>query len=655
MRTKTRERTNLGKMTGRIKQYRARFIIAGTALLVAIAVAAYLIIPGFFGQNEESPATYVVKKGDLVIKVLESGSLKAQNSLEIRSGVEGQTKIIELVPEGTVITGEDVNKKVLVRLESSALEGKLTQQTIAENNAKAAYEQAIEDYKIQLKQNESDIQAGTLKAKFASMDLKKYLGEKLAEKVLQQTAGTAGNQSSGPAHPGEIDFKSLLSSEDLGGEALQKKRNLESDIDLAKEEVSRAHNKLKWTEQLHAKGYVTGDELEADKLSLKRRKVDLERAHTGLDLFLKYEFPKETEKHLSEYLEAARELERIKARAKSRETQADAARKSKELTHKLELDKLTKIKRQIKNCTIYAPKPGLVIYGSSGGMWWRRAQNPIGRDQTVSENQTIITLPDLSRMSVEVKVHESSVKKVRTKQKAIIKSEAFPDLSLSGEVSRVAEVPDSQVGWLGSDINVYSTEIIIDGINPQLKPGMSVSVEIIVEELHNVLTVPIQAVHARKGHTVCYVLKNGHYEARPVLTGSASETFVQIKEGLEEGETVLLREPRPNERVEDVEPSFRLPEEKPAKNKNKKRDRPGARKPAQDKPDRSAEEDPSRKQEEMMKIMSKLLPKEREKIIQLTQSPGGKNIFKKHKPKMEGMTIDEKVEYIRKHILAQVD
>jgi HlyD family secretion protein len=639
-------------MTGGIKQFRTQSIIAGIVLLVTIAVAAYLIIPGLFGQNAAPPATYVVKRENLIVKVLESGSLKAQNSLEIRSGVEGQTKIIEIVPEGTVITEEDVNKKVLVRLESSALKGRLTQQTIAENNAKAAHEQAIEGYKIQLKQNESDIQAGTLEAKFASMDLKKYLGEKLAGKVLQQTAETAENQSNGSAHLGEIDFKFLLASEDLGGEALQTKRNLESEIDLAKEEVSRAHNKLKWTEQLHAKGYVTGDELEADRLSLKRRKVDLERAHTGLDLFLKYEFPKETEKHLSEYLEAARELERIKARAKSRETQADAARKSKELTHELELADLHKIEQQIKNCTIYAPKPGLVIYGSSGGMWWRRAQNPIGRDQNVSENQTIITLPDLSRMSVDVKVHESSVKKVRTKQKVIIKSEAFPDLSLTGEVSRVAEVPDSQMGWLGSDINVYSTEIIIDGINPQLKPGMSVSVEIIVEKLHNVITVPVQAVHARKGHTVCYVLKSGHYEARPVLMGSASETFVQIREGIEEGEMVLLREPRPNERVEDVKPNFDLPENKATQNKDKKRDRPGTRKPAQDKPDQSAEEDPSRKQyEEMVEIMSKFLPEEREKIIQLMQSPGGENIFKKHKPKMEGMTIDEKIEYIRKHIL----
>ena len=652
MQMKTQERTNPGKMTGRIKLSRMQSIIVGIVLLVATVVAAYLIIRGLSGQNTVPPATYVVKRENLIVKILESGSLKAQDSLEIRSGVEGQTKIIEIVPEGTVITEKDVNKKVLVRLESSALEDKLTQQTIAENNAKASHEQAIEDHKIQLKQNESDIQAGTLKAKFASMDFKKYLGEKLAGKVLQQTAGTAENQSNGPASPGEIDLKSLQSSEDLGGGALQMKRNLESEIDLAKEEVSRAQNKLKWTEQLHAKGYVTGDELEADSLSLKRRKVDLERAHTDLDLFLKYDFPKETEMHLSEYLEAARELERIKSRAKSRETQADAARKSKELTHKLELDKLNKIKQQIKNCTIYAPKPGLVIYGRSGEDWRRRAQNPIGRDQNVSGNQTIITLPDLSRMSVDVKVHESSMKKVRRKQKAIIKSEAFPDLSLTGEVSRVAEVPDSQAGFLGSDINVYSTEIIIDGTNPQLKPGMSVSVEIIAEELYNVITVPVQAIYARKGRTICYVLRAGYYEARPVLMGSASETFVQIREGLEEGETVLLREPRLNERIEDVEASFPPPEEKPAKNKGEKRDRPGTDKPAREKPDQMKEEEPRRKQyEEMMEIMSKLLPEEREKIIQLMQSPEGGNIFEKHGPKMEGMTIDEKVEYIRKHML----
>jgi hypothetical protein len=120
-------------------------------------------------------------------------------------------------------------------------------------------------------------------------------------------------------------------------------------------------------------------------------------------------------------------------------------------------------------------------------------------------------------------------------------------------------VNDSQRGFINPDLKVYSTEVIIEGEYPNLKPGFTAKVTIIAEELKNVLQVPVQGVYVRNNVTVCYVSKGGYYEARPVLMGAAGDNFVQILKGLDVGEKVLLREPLPGETIEDVAPSFAPP------------------------------------------------------------------------------------------------
>jgi len=516
-------------------------IFYGIIAIVALIVIAVVILfgAGRFGSDTRpaDASTYTVKRGDLVISVLESGSLKALNYQDIRSEVEGTTTIITIVPEGTLIGDIDVRqKKILVELDSSALRDKATQQEIVLNQAKSDFDQAEENLNIQLKQNDSDIQSGELKLKFARMDLEKYLGVFLVRALL----------------PGEtVNFEQLVNSRELGGESLQQKRNLLSDIELAKEEGTRAQNKLNWTQELFSKGYVTRDELEADRLSLKRKKVDLERAQTALDLFLKYDFAKESEKLISNRKEAERELERITARARSKEAQTRADREAKKLNYELQLNKFSKLREQIEKCTIRATRPGLVVYGGSDNSW-RRRQEPIEEGATVRERQSLISLPDLSVMAVDVKVIESAVKKVKKEQKAVVRLDAFPDMRLTGYVNKVSVVPDSQVSWLNPDLKVYSTEIIIEGKPADLKPGLTASVEIISETLEDVVFVPVQAVFPYDGQSVCYLVRNGYFEVRSVLLGNASESFVHIQKGVAEGDEVLLREPLPGEDVRAV-------------------------------------------------------------------------------------------------------
>jgi len=260
-------------------------------------------------DSDDGLIFYTAARGDLIIEVVESGSIEASESEIIRSKVEGRTTIISIVPEGTFITEKDIEEgKVLVELDSSALRDKEVKQEISVQGELAKYADAKATHEIRINQNESDLKKGELKAKFARMDIEKYLGAETASLFLE----------------GEVEFKSLLASELLGGEALQKKRELESEIDLAKEEVVRAVVRLDWTGKLFDKGYVTRDDLQADELALKRKQVSREQAETALRLFDRYEFEKEAEKRRSDYEEAVKELERTIAKNRAELSKAEA-------------------------------------------------------------------------------------------------------------------------------------------------------------------------------------------------------------------------------------------------------------------------------------------------------------------------------------------
>lgn len=481
-----------------------KMAVRGALAAVVVVIVGAVLLLGLSGKKEEfaQGSTYMVTRADLPITVIEAGSLKAKRSVEIESQVEGQATIIKIIPEGTFVKKGDV----LVELDSADLEERRTQQEISYEGANASLISARENLEIQKKQNESDIMAGVLKVEFAEKDLKKY----------------------------------------LEGDWPQEIRKMENTIKLAEEELKRATDRLEWTKKLFEKGFVTQNDKEADELAVIRRGIDLEQAKRQKELAEAYDRPMMERKLKADLEEANLALERIRRRADSEIAQRDADLRSKDAQFKLQEERFKKIKEQIENCVIKAPQDGLVVYGSGseGGMRFGRSESEIIEEgATVRYRQTIITLPDVSLMQVETKVHESSIDKVELGQEALVTVDAFPDLRLHGKVTKVAILPDSQSRWLNPDLKIYSTDITLDDGNEKLKPGMSAKVEIVIDRLKNVFFVPIQSVYRKGGKEVCYVLSSSGIEARPITVGLNNETFVEVKEGLKEGEQVLLYPP----------------------------------------------------------------------------------------------------------------
>src|SRR5206468_13067650 len=148
---------------------------------------------------------------------------------------------------------------------------------------------------------------------------------------------------------------------------------------------------------------------------------------------------KTAEESLSKYAEALRELDRARKAAVSKLAQADAKLKSAQGNYNVQIRQTKDFNEQLEKCVMRAKKTGLIVYGGGGAeMYYYGNQEPIREGATVRERQTIITIPDMTKMSVKVKIHESYIKKIKKGQRVRITVDAFPDTILGGEVSKVA-------------------------------------------------------------------------------------------------------------------------------------------------------------------------------------------------------------------------
>jgi RND family efflux transporter MFP subunit len=364
------------------------------------------------------------------------------------------------------------------------------------------------------------------------MDFKKYLGEDIAHEVMEKMVSDPNMNP---------DLTSLIDEPNsLGGEASKRIDTLQDAILLARGNLEKASDVLKGTEQLFDANYASELELKSAKLEVDRFTVQQKAALKDLELFKLYDFPKEARTFLSDYHEAKLELERTEARARAQLVQARAKLSSAKARFEMQRKRLEKLKEQIKACVIKAPAPGQVVYWSSTERWTRVK---IEQGAEIHQGYKIITIPDASQMKVEVKIHETWIDRIEPNQPAKISIAAFANEVFTGKVLKKAPLanPDQ---FLNPDLKVYTTDVSIDGTNDSIKTGMSGKVEILIDELKDVLYVPIQSVVTVDEKEMCYVKAGGRQEKREVKTGLFNDDFVEIKSGLTEGEKVLLDPPR---------------------------------------------------------------------------------------------------------------
>jgi HlyD family secretion protein len=302
----------------------------------------------------------------------------------------------------------------------------------------------------------------------------------------------------------------------------QEWETVQGEIALAEAERKRAEDRIVWSDRMYEKGYVSKAQNVADKVSLQQKNFAYEQAQTKKKVLEQFTYDKTIKEYESE-VEKSRSDELAKRQ-----------------TWELEKDKEAKLIKQIENCKLPAPGDGLVVYANDPSRFGGSSQVQIEEGASVRERQKIFSLPNISKMRVNTKVHESMIDRINPGLPARIRVDAFADHLLEGVVQEVAPLPDPN-SFFSSDIKVYTTRVSIEHGLEGLKPGMTAQVEILITELDDVLSVPVQAVvpYGGKDH-IAVKMPGGGYQRRDVKLGISNDKLVEVKEGLKTGDLVAL-------------------------------------------------------------------------------------------------------------------
>ena len=193
----------------------------------------------------------------------------------------------------------------------------------------------------------------------------------------------------------------------------------------------------------------------------------------------------------------------------------------------------------LDNYTITAPISGTVIEKNF------KAGDTIDNNSLTAAGGTLAVLYDMSTLTFEMKIDEKDINKVQVGQEVPITADAVEGVTFSGVVDTV-----NINGTTVSGQTNYPVTVVIN--DPQdLKPGMNVSADIIVERAGTVLCVPVDAVNRGSDKPTVQVAQEGaldengnvvdpsKLETREVTLGRNDNDNIEITSGLSEEEIVV--------------------------------------------------------------------------------------------------------------------
>tara|TARA_B110000263_G_scaffold37406_1_gene28979 strand:+ start:1223 stop:3190 length:1968 start_codon:yes stop_codon:yes gene_type:complete len=464
------------------------------SLVLALGYYAYDTVKTALAQNQVASFKFrPVENGLFKHTVIESGVIESSQNIDIICNVRsraGGVQIIWVIDEGSQVVKGDK----LVELDTTTLEDSLQQQKLIMNRA-----------------NSTRISADAA-VRRATIARQEYL---------------------------EGTFK-------------QNEQIIESNILIAKQNLSTALDKAAFSERLAAKGFVTQQQLQADRFAVKRANLDMALKESELLTLREI-----TQRKMLVGFDADIET-------------AKATKQTEEKNYIEEEKQQTEIQQQIENCMIYAPDDGQVVYAnqqsSRGG-----AEFIVEAGATVRERQSIIKLPDPEQMQVKAKVNEGRIAFIRKGQRVDVVVGALEGQTLQGVVAKVNKYPEA-TSWFNSEVKEFATYIKILDPPDAIRTGLTAEVEMLVNTMANQMIVPVQTLHEDQEQAFCLVKrpydstnplhsqemggKHGDVDAEysveivEIEYAASNNKFLAITKGLEAGDMVVMN-PRSEEEVLD--------------------------------------------------------------------------------------------------------
>ena len=152
---------------------------------------------------------------------------------------------------------------------------------------------------------------------------------------------------------------------------------------------------------------------------------------------------------------------------------------------------------------------------------------------SLTESEPAFEMKRLDTIEAELNVPERETGRIHAGQPAQVAVDALPDAGFDGKVLRVAPEIDPTSG-------TFRVTVTVDNADGRLRPGMFGRVGIRVDRREDALLTPLDAVVVFRDQSSLFVVREGLAERREVTTGYVSEGNIEILEGANAGELVVM-------------------------------------------------------------------------------------------------------------------
>ena len=503
---------------------RKRWIIIGIVSIVVLAVGAIgaTRMNFSFGQQKKEAEVKqeIVRRGEFLVRVRESGNLRSFIEVDVRSNVEGEIVDI-LVDEGAKVEVGDP----LLRIDDEQI---LEQKKQAQANLdarQAELKRAQLRIKITEKQQESSLAQSQNSVVKAQATLDSFVANtqqritaaetlvattqnsldqdnialKQAEIALGQARLTL-ERSESSVESAKISFETTESEHTRNNELFEKKliskqalENSQRQLVIAKSNYDAA---LKEVESQKETIKSQEENLNARKEAIESRKSTLELNRKNVET-LKKSLEAQRKQYEAELEDARTRLQQIEQTTEDEKELTIHSRVSAEASLLQAQSQLDSQEERYGWTTVKAP-----IAGTITQLIVEEGEIITSGRSAFSRGEAIMRIADLDQMIVRTQINQVEIGKIVEGQRAEITVDSYPGRVFPGRVSEISPSATRRGPQNQSSVITFEVDVEVIGSPPELLPGMSADVDIIVFEESDVLQLPIPAVLSPEIFTV---------------------------------------------------------------------------------------------------------------------------------------------------------
>ena len=466
---------------------RRKALLAGAGVVLLGAAALVALRAGV----SDTVGEVRVVRGPLRITVAVSGLLAPARAESYGPEIAGvELKVVELAPEGSWVKPG----ALLVRFDDGP------------------FRRELEAARSRLVQTSGE-------AEQARQALRALLATQRSER-LEAEAGLAR---------AELDLSTFVN-----GTAPLEIQQSAAAVERGAREAEEARQKLEGLAPFAEKGYVSRDELRAAERRATEAQADLVLARQRHRTLAQFTHPQLLAQKQQELASRRAALKVVTEKTSAQAAQSKAAADLADARAAEAARAVADVERRVALCTVTARSPGLVVHREIFEKGGEKRRVRVG--DAVFAGQPVLDLPDLSEMLVETRVKEGEIHRVAAGQKAEVRLEAFPDETFAATVLRLGALTAGDRG----EARTFPLVLRLAKADPRLRPGMTAQALVVAGEVADALQVPVDAVRYEGEKAVCTVKTVTGSETRPVTTGRSNAFFVEVRQGLSEGDVVLL-------------------------------------------------------------------------------------------------------------------